>query len=73
MKQVLEKLEMCQELILKMHTDDEQSRNAEKLKKDLQLMLKVKAELNKNIVDIKLLNKLNTIYKKYKKWEKTYG
>ena len=73
MKYVLEKLEICQEIILKMHTDDEQNRDAEKLKKDLQLLLKVKADLVENIVDIKLLVKLNFLYKEYKTWEKTYG
>ena len=73
MDKVLEKLKMCQEIILKMHVDDEQNRDADKLKKHLQLLLKVKSELNSNIVDIKLLKKLNLIYKEYKKWEETYG
>lgn len=70
---ILEKLIMCQEIILKMHVDDENNRNAPKLKKDLQLLLKVKAELENDIVDVSLLEKLNLIYKEYKEWEKTYG
>ncbi len=73
MEKILKKLDMCQEIILKMHVDDEKNRDADELKKHLQLVLKVKAELKNEIVDISLLTKLNSIYKKYKQWEKTYG
>jgi len=73
MDKVLEKLQMCQEIILKMHVDDEQNRDADKLKEHIQLLLKVKAELINDVVNITLLKKLNLIYKEYKKWEETYG
>lgn len=72
MEQVLKKLEICQELILKMHTDDETNRDAEKLKYDLQLLLKIKNNVENSIIDVKLLKKLNFIYKDYKTWERNY-
>lgn len=70
--EILKKLEMCQELILKMHTDDETNRNANNLKYDLQLLLKIKNNVKNSIIDVKLLKKLNFIYKDYKTWERTY-
>lgn len=72
MKQVLKKLEVCQELILKMHTDDETNRNAEKLKYDLQLLLKIKNNFKNSVIDVELLKKLNFIYKGYIQWERDY-
>jgi len=72
MDQINKKLLMCQEIILKMHVDDERNRSATKLKKDIQTLLKVKAELENDVVNINLLKKVNKIYLEYKEWEKTY-
>ena len=72
MDQVLKKLEMCQEIILKMHTDDESNRDAKKLKSDLQLLLKVKENFKNSVIDIELFKKINFIYKDYIKWEQNY-
>ena len=72
MDQVLKKLEMCQEIILKMHTDDESNRDAKKLKSDLQLLLKVKENFKNSVIDIGLFKKINFIYKDYIKWEQNY-
>lgn len=72
MDNVLKKLEICQEIILKMHTDDESNRDAKKLKSDLQILLKVKENLKNSVIDIELLKKINFIYKYYIKWEQNY-
>ncbi len=70
--EVLKKLEICQEIILKMHTDDESNRDAKKLKSDLQLLLKVKENLKNSVIDVALYKKINSIYKYYIKWEQKY-
>lgn len=72
MDPVLKKLEICQEIILKMHTDDESNRDAKKLKADLHLLLKVKENLKNSVFDIGLFIKINCIYKDYIKWEQNY-
>ena len=72
MEAVLKKLNMCQEIILKMHADDESNRDAKKLKSDLQLLLKVKENLKNSVIDIGLYKKINFIYKDYIKWERNY-
>lgn len=72
MDEILKKLEMCQEIILKMHTDDESNRDAKKLKSDLKLLLKVKENLKNSVIDVRLFKKINLIYKDYIKWEQNY-
>lgn len=72
MDQILKKLVMCQEIFLKMHVDDESNRNATKLRKDMQILLKVKNELENDVINVNLLKKLNKIYREYIKWEQNY-